>query len=485
MIYSNTCYAPGASEGGAAPATPPVAADRVAYYSRKVFAMGGSAYFATDFDGGAADLVGRLLADRGATFGTAFASDYRFLPWAVTWQAHPLSTGQMIWLHLSKYTDGPPNYWYAFAGNPDLTPLRAWDQTAPTATLASATTNIDPDAPISVRLSEPVTGIADSSISLRDGDGAVVSATVTYDAASQLVTLRPDAPLDLSARYSVVAGDGIRDAAGRPLDSTTWTISTRLDADALIADLPIVLERGTHELLRFAADGSVAERQTIEVLDRRWLLADQRARLSGHEGSWLQLDDPALGGWWVAESGQAHAFGRVEEALLVPGTSLTLPPTEHAVHEFDADGPSLGDETTMAGARDVTVDRRRVYDGRTFLRLADTEFAGSWIETNPAVTPTESAARRVLAAEPRTIEASLVPAHDDRAVFRFDASGRVRERRVLTEVAPATALTTVESQIIGGARFAIIASGELAGWAIAEGPDLQVLPLASLPAAAD
>ncbi|MGI9000029.1 MAG: hypothetical protein ACR2GO_10035, partial [Candidatus Limnocylindria bacterium] len=74
MIYSNTCYAPGASEGGHAPASASVAAQRVASYSRAIFAMGGSAYFATDFDRGAADLVGRLLANRGATFGSAFYS---------------------------------------------------------------------------------------------------------------------------------------------------------------------------------------------------------------------------------------------------------------------------------------------------------------------------------------------------------------------------------------------------------------------------
>ena len=485
MIYSNTCYAPGASEGGAEPATPSVAADRVAYYSRKVFAMGGSAYFETDFDGGAADLVGRLLANRSATFGTAFSSDSRFLPWALTWQAHPFAAGQSIWLHLSKYTEGPPNYWYAFAGNPDLSPLRAWDQTSPAATLVSPVADAYPDAPISLSLSEPVTGIDGGSLSLRDVAGSVLSATVAYDASAGLVTILPDAPLSLSATYSVVAGDGIVDAAGRPLAPITWSFSTMLDADPLVADLPIVLERGSHELLRFGPDGSVADRKTIEVVDRRWLLADRRARLQGRDGSWLRLDDVALGGWWLAESGQAHAFGRVEEAVLMAGTHITLPPAEHAVHAFGPDGPSLGDETTIGGARTVTIDRRRVYDGRTFLRLADTEFAGSWIETNPAVTPTESAARRVLATESRAVEAVLVTAPGDRDAFRFDASGRVRERRALTEPEQALALPSNESRVIGGARFAIIASGELAGWALAEGPDLQVLPVSSVPDVVD
>ena len=147
MIYSNTCYAPGASEGGHAPASHADAATRVAYYSRGVFAMGGSAYYATDFDGGAADLVGRILADRTATYGSAFVNDPRFVPYGLTAQPHPFSAGQTIWLHHSTYAPGPPNYWYAFAGNPDLAPLRAWDAAAPTATLASARAGRDRCAP--------------------------------------------------------------------------------------------------------------------------------------------------------------------------------------------------------------------------------------------------------------------------------------------------------------------------------------------------
>ena len=176
MIYSNTCYAPGASEGGHAPATPFTAAQRVGYYSRKVFSMGGSAFFATDFDRGAADLVARLLGNRGATFGAAFASDPRFVPSALTSQGHPFSAGQTIWLHRSKYTDGPPNYWYAFAGNPDLTPLRAWDREAPTATLTtpiSGAQDVLPSAALALRMSEPVHGAGAATISLTDAAGGV------------------------------------------------------------------------------------------------------------------------------------------------------------------------------------------------------------------------------------------------------------------------------------------------------------------------
>ena len=485
MIYSNTCYAPGASEGGFAPATPYEAAQRVAHYSRKVFAMGGSAYFATDFDLGAADLLGRLLADRAASFSSAFASDYRFVPSALTSQAHPLATGQTIWLHRSKYAKGPPNYWYAFAGNPDLSPLRAWDRTAPVATLSSAAAEADPATTISLRLSEPVTGISGSSLSLLDSTGEVVLATVSYDAESGIATLRPGAPLALSGRYTVRAGEEIRDAAGRPLAAVTWTFSTALDADPLSSELSIVLERGHHELVRFDADGSVADRRALEVVDRRWLLADRRARINGRHGSWLRLVDSSLGGWWLAESGQAHALGVAEEAALQTGTRITLAPIEHVLHILDSTGPSADDGMTIAGERTVGVDRRRVFDGRTFLRLADTKFAGAWIEANPAITPTESAARRVLAIEPRAVEARVVPGPGERAVFRFDADGRVSQRRLLTDAEiRAVVFTTVESREVGGRRFAVIASGELAGWALAEDEDLRIMPAVRPPEAA-
>ena len=482
MIYSNTCYAPGASEGGHAPANPWTAAQRVAHYSRSVFAMGGSAYFATDFDRGAADLVGRLLRDRGATFGSAFVSDHRYVPSALTSQAHPFSAGQTIWLHRSKYTKGPPNYWYAFAGNPDLSPLRAWDRIAPTATIVGPTAEIGPDQAITLRLSEPVTGIDDRSLQLHDAGGVPVAASVVFDATSRTATITPAQPLALSARYSVVAGDGILDAAGRALAATSWTVSTRLDADPLSAEVPIVLEAGAHQLLRIGADGSVEASRTLEVVDRRWTLADRRARLVGKTGSWLRLDDAVLGGWWVAESGRAHALGVMEDARLSAGTQVTLPPLEHTVHRFDASGLAETEQPPIAGGSTVSVDRRRVFEGRTFLRLQDGAAAGAWIETNPTITPTEASARRVIDVQTRVAEARIVPGAGDRAIFMFDAAGRVSERRTLADAdARSMPLTTTEIRVVGGARFAIIASGELAGWALAEAADLHLLPITIVP----
>jgi hypothetical protein len=122
MIYSNACYAPGASEGWDAPATPEVAAARVAAYSRAPLAeLGASAYFATDFYAGAAHLVGALLDGRDTPYGEIFATEPNYLADGVTRVPHAELSGAETWLQRSPYFDGTLEYWYAFAGDPSAT----------------------------------------------------------------------------------------------------------------------------------------------------------------------------------------------------------------------------------------------------------------------------------------------------------------------------------------------------------------------------
>jgi hypothetical protein len=118
MIYSNACYAPGASEGFDTPAAEGVAAQRVAAYSRAPLVdLGASAYFATDFHEGAAQLLGTLLGQPTLPFGEVFAADPRFVPDSLIRLPHGLVTGAEVWLHRSPYFDGITDYWYAFAGD--------------------------------------------------------------------------------------------------------------------------------------------------------------------------------------------------------------------------------------------------------------------------------------------------------------------------------------------------------------------------------
>jgi hypothetical protein len=122
MIYSNACYAPGASEGFDTPATEEVAAKRVSDYSRAPLAdLGASAYFATDFYEGAAHLVATLLDRPDLAYGDVFASEPRFAPDGLARLPHRSVAGAQTWLDRSAYFDGKVDYWYAFAGDPSAT----------------------------------------------------------------------------------------------------------------------------------------------------------------------------------------------------------------------------------------------------------------------------------------------------------------------------------------------------------------------------
>ena len=103
--------------------------------------------------------------------------------------------------------------------------------------------------------------------------------------------------------------------------------------------------------------------------------------------------------------------------------------------------------------------------------------ASSGFGHDRSVAPTEAAAQRILDVARRPAEAGIIVAGGGRPAFRFDGAGRVIERRELTDAESAQALSTLETRVVGGARFAIVSSGELAGWALAEDAHLQFVPL--------
>ena len=478
MIYSNTCYAPGASEGGHTPATAAVAAERVAYYSRKVFSMGGSAYFATDFDRGAADLVDRLLGNPHGDYAGHFASDHRFVPWALTTQAHLFSPGQQIWLHRTKYTDGPPNYWYAFAGNPHATPIRSWDPVAPTVTLEAPEADgldVEPWAAPQLRFSEAVTGIDAASVRLLDAEGHAVAIDLRHDAASNTVQLHPKRDLELSARYTVAIEPGPADLAGNALAPGRWSFTTRLDADPLAATLPVVLERGRHRLVRPDREGRFTKEREVALTAERRLVATARARLPGERGSWLELDGGELSGWWVVESGRARPAGVTEEVVLQPTEVVLERAPEHTLATPSDALTSPAVETTMRRERRITVDRRVVVEGRTYLRLGQAMGgdAGRWVNVAAQDVPADVVETRILERRARALPADLTLAPGRHRAFRLDESGRVVERRTLRGSIE-SALVTTESLIVGGASFHLLAGGRHDGWVIRDGPRVSI-----------
>lgn len=132
MIHSNVCYAPGAGEGFEEPAAEATAAERVSNYSRApLVELGASAYFATDFHLGAAELVDGMLARPEQTYGEIYASEPRYLEEGVTRLAHQYLAEREVWLQRSPYFEGKVDYWYAFAGDPGASPATTWANRLP------------------------------------------------------------------------------------------------------------------------------------------------------------------------------------------------------------------------------------------------------------------------------------------------------------------------------------------------------------------
>ena len=118
-------------------------------------------------------------------------------------------------------------------GNPFAT--RSWTFTtgpAPTVTgytPAANATNVGRTANVVAAFSEPVTGVTTTTVKLKTSTGSTVSAAVSYSTTSRKVTINPTKALAAKTKYTVTLTGGttaIRDAAGNPLTTKTWSFTT-------------------------------------------------------------------------------------------------------------------------------------------------------------------------------------------------------------------------------------------------------------------
>lgn len=112
-----------------------------------------------------------------------------------------------------------------------VTPAAA-DLTAPTVTARTPgieVFGVNTGANTSARFSENVLGVSGTTVVLRNAAGTQVPAVVTYNASTFVATLNPNAALATDTRYTVTLTGGaaaIRDAAGNPLVTTSWSFTT-------------------------------------------------------------------------------------------------------------------------------------------------------------------------------------------------------------------------------------------------------------------
>ncbi len=119
------------------------------------------------------------------------------------------------------------------AGNP--LPTSTWNFTtgpAPTVSSrypASGQTGISRTANIAAVFSEAVQGVSTTTATLRNAAGTAITAVVTYDSTTRRLTLNPSSTLAARTVYTARLAGGstaIRDLAGNPLTTTSWSFTT-------------------------------------------------------------------------------------------------------------------------------------------------------------------------------------------------------------------------------------------------------------------
>ena len=103
---------------------------------------------------------------------------------------------------------------------------------APTVTArtpGSNATSVAVGSNITATFSEAVTGVTATNATLRVGTsatGTLISAVVTYNTTTRVLTLNPNANLASDTRYTVRLAAGITDSAGNPLVALNWSFVT-------------------------------------------------------------------------------------------------------------------------------------------------------------------------------------------------------------------------------------------------------------------
>lgn len=96
-----------------------------------------------------------------------------------------------------------------------------------TKTPATNAVGVSRTANITATLSETATGVSSTTFRLTSAvTGAAVAAAVSYNPLTRVATLNPTATLAANTKYTATLTGSIKDAAGNPLTTTTWSFTT-------------------------------------------------------------------------------------------------------------------------------------------------------------------------------------------------------------------------------------------------------------------
>lgn len=301
MVYANACYAPGASEPGTTAATPTQALQRVSYYSRPMLtSLHASGYFATDQ--GATPLVHALITTPTTTYGVIYNLNLPSGMWGTN-NAHLLVSGARAFLG-KRLSD--PYYTYAFAGDPTRTfagsqvNAGATRPTVVSSSPAANATGVSMTPTVSVRFSEPVSGVSTASLTLRYGT-SVAAASVSYDSATSTATLRPLNVLAPGIGYTVSVSSAIHDSAGNTLAPASWSLTTAR-TESYSPARTLSFGPGTYVGYQFSSAGWVTAQRSGTLTSASNAPTDIRSAITGHPGGWYHVSAGIWAGYWVREA---------------------------------------------------------------------------------------------------------------------------------------------------------------------------------------
>ncbi len=268
MVYAQAHYAPGFGERYTLETpltTLSEAQQRVRHYSTPILRLGGT-FLATAY-GDADEIVSRVLKQRSSSFRDIFRAGRGYSATTLTDSAHADIAGSRVWVQrtiISGFHFSQPDYWYAFAGDPNRTPGGAAappTSNGPTIERLAGSDRYGTAAAVSAASFAPGTAVAyvatgsnfpdalaaGAAAARHDGPVLLVSSTtIPSVTATELARLRPGL-IKVIGGTSVVSNgvaDGLRQYATsgtvqRVAGANRYATAARVSADAFEAGVPV------------------------------------------------------------------------------------------------------------------------------------------------------------------------------------------------------------------------------------------------------
>lgn len=394
MIYSNACYAPGASEGWDTPATESVAFQRVRNYSFPGLATGGGAYFATDMHNGAPQLVDTILRNPTMPFGAIAENANGYDLYHQRHFAHPDLTGTRVWIQ-NTGTPTSGDYFLAYAGKPALTPSGttvAYSEPVPPAipmlvernpgvNASGVGTAVQP----SIRFDRPVTGVSTSTFLLKRTGSGSLAGTVTSAGDGMQYTFKPSALLVPLATYTVTLSTAIKTPEGVALAPTSWNFTV---------GGTIAFKKGTHTGYRFSSTGAMTavKSYTLASDSTAWTL--KRQTITNQSGTWFSVSSGVWAGYWMRESSVLYATSAPVTATAPPNATfspavlLTFKKGTHTGYQLSSTGSMTAQKSyTLTGDSSAYTSRRQSITNQsgTWFYVSSGVWAGYWLRASDVV----------------------------------------------------------------------------------------------------